>query len=250
MSKNAFTLVELLVVIGIISILAAMLLPVLQKAQQSAYIASCLSNAKQLGAAISQYRGDNREAYPYTTKECEPWVDGPDSKGCSGLDNGNARLPGSAESSGGGNMWAQCQWCPHALKGYIGDERAMCCPLRFRYDWGKGYRSPRFGDRVFCSAMYFSRSHYGANPGGLEKIQKFSSKKDFMDVGTGGANWGAALSSCNTRAVQSWGWNSKLRHFNTRHGSNLDDIVTPTNHLMWDMSAKTWVGPGLLRPIE
>ena len=56
-----FTLLELLVVIGIISLLVAILLPTLSKARRSAQAVGCESNLRQIASAVLGYAADNRE---------------------------------------------------------------------------------------------------------------------------------------------------------------------------------------------
>jgi len=61
----AFTLVELLVVVSIVSLLASLLLPALGKAKDTAKAIQCKSNLKQLGAGLFSYFTDYQEWIPF-----------------------------------------------------------------------------------------------------------------------------------------------------------------------------------------
>ena len=63
-STRIFTLIELLVVIAIISILAAMLLPALNRAQESGRTNACITNIRQIGVGMQLYGGDNNDFLP------------------------------------------------------------------------------------------------------------------------------------------------------------------------------------------
>jgi prepilin-type N-terminal cleavage/methylation domain-containing protein/prepilin-type processing-associated H-X9-DG protein len=62
---RAFSLIELLVVIGIIALLMTLLIPSLSRAKELTRIAVCKSNLRQIGTAMVMYFADNRDWFPF-----------------------------------------------------------------------------------------------------------------------------------------------------------------------------------------
>ena len=68
MKKRSFTLVELLIVIGIIGLLAAMLFPALHKTTQQSRKTSCANNLHQIGLALNAYSNENTGRLPIAVR--------------------------------------------------------------------------------------------------------------------------------------------------------------------------------------
>ena len=120
--KNAFTLIEMLVVVAIIAILFALLLPVLSKAKASAKRTTCLNNLRQINLGTRLY-----------------------------CDDSNDVTPGSVGAS------TNAPWIAYKelMKQYVGlhgtssrQDRLFACPAdKFYYDWVRGYVSESHHDQ-------------------------------------------------------------------------------------------------------
>ena len=130
---RGFTLVELLVVIGIISLLVAVLMPALSKARRAARATACLSNLRQVGQTLMMYANDNKGAMPGVV-----W------SGASGvtpyanrLGFGGGRLAGAIPGFGFANVGLLC------FTGYANWGPMFFCPGREDTDpmsWNQQYK--------------------------------------------------------------------------------------------------------------
>ncbi len=71
-SRRAFTLIELLTVIAIIGILAAIIIPTVGRVRESARAANCLSNLRQINMAVKLYADDNKGVLPAASRPKTP----------------------------------------------------------------------------------------------------------------------------------------------------------------------------------
>jgi prepilin-type processing-associated H-X9-DG protein/prepilin-type N-terminal cleavage/methylation domain-containing protein len=78
-TSRAFTLVELLVVVGVVAVLIALLMPALASAKRQAQRVACMSNLRQIGTAFIAYAQDSKGWFPapasgFSPPHTEDWV--------------------------------------------------------------------------------------------------------------------------------------------------------------------------------
>ena len=112
---RAFSLIELLFVIAIISLLAALLFPVFEKAREQGRAAVCLSNMRQIGMSLNMYLQDYDETFPMNRF---PDKLHPEAK-CALTGNNGYPLSASEES---GINWRR------VMQGYVKNKAVTVCP--------------------------------------------------------------------------------------------------------------------------
>ena len=168
-SSSSFTLIELLIVIGIIAILAALLLPMLTSVRKKAIVVACVSNLKQCGIALNAYAAsnDNRVFSGETALSTGP----------------NAFLHKSSDATPDEN--AIYDFRPK-IKSYIGDFSAWKCA-----SWSGTYRnidnSANIKQRSYGTFDYYPGENYpefdgsGKQPVRFNEVQAPSTRPMLQD---------------------------------------------------------------------
>ncbi len=158
--RRKFTLIELLIVVAIIAILAAMLLPALNQARARAQFIRCSSNLKQLGTAASLYAND-------FDNYIVPW----------GVQAGSARVYWPANLQRYAPAPGLDDLVARRIAGEIADKNAMkaaaarvTSPYRCPSETGDE-NNPKFGDDLynvpFCGKIYSTDYTINRNVAGL-----------------------------------------------------------------------------------
>jgi prepilin-type N-terminal cleavage/methylation domain-containing protein len=138
--RRGFTLIELLVVIAIIAILAAILFPTYARAKQTARIARCLGNLRQLGAGFRMYANDNNGKLPLGTDDLfgrNYWL------------GGAGPIPAFSYGSTYG-VWI---W-DTAIQNYVKDREVWHCPADYGGRWSDTRILPTMFDAIGGSYEY------------------------------------------------------------------------------------------------
>lgn len=151
--RSAFTVIELLVVVAIIAILAALLFPVMIQAKNSARQTTCISNQRQIGQAFLLYLPDHNEVWaPSVLWLPQPgyapqqiWI---------GYDNNNNNILGGFW--GRVNEPARNRKRPGALDPYLMNDQIKKCPMMPQH-WQMAYALSWF------NPAYWS-PYYATNP--------------------------------------------------------------------------------------
>ncbi|PWM85937.1 MAG: hypothetical protein DBX90_02800 [Lentisphaerae bacterium] len=159
--KSSFTLIELLVVIAIIAILAAILLPAMNKARTTAKNIKCLANLKQQGTMIAFYAGDYNDYFVtsdisyHVTQAVSLYM----AYSCNVKDKNDKRelrktvgmCP--ADSSTTTNVWSYRTFSPN---------------------WGAWDKKEGVGGTPFANSIHAYYGPYGKQDGHMEKLSKLS----------------------------------------------------------------------------
>src|ERR1700722_9521515 len=195
-ARKGFTLVELLVVIGIIALLISILLPSLNKARRAAALVTCSSQLRQVGLATVNYTNDNKGALPPYTQDNGLATFGIPSGDASPFWNIKQNLAITPDAGAGIGMLINQKYC--------NDPRIAWCPasdsgnpIYYCYNPHLCYRTS--GTSLYLQAWWKKFNNYGKPPVGpvnAVALASFDSPSGSAPVAGEGAHTFASNPRC------------------------------------------------------
>ncbi len=159
--SRAFTLVEMLVVLGIIVLLISLLLPAVSRARKAAEMTRCLTQMREIGIALSQYLNENQSALPDDVPTSGP--DSPRSANFTGPPPPISDIQYPGDLTGMGRMPSINTALDRYLKG--ASPKIWRCPSQIRRNGQAGFRAGEFyisdNGEFSPGYMYLGTKDYG-----------------------------------------------------------------------------------------
>lgn len=250
--RVGFTLVELLVVIGIIALLVSILLPTLGKAREQANITKCLANLQQIGLGIELYNQLSKGAQPlamerfFSNPAVPSFVGSGRGRTWAGLLRDVARVPTYVFN------------CPSDKRDFQLDNTGLLVPLGaevnasstyssnilFVYSYGTpfaGYGTGSPSPRRVCWSISPADGNYVKYTGALKRVQIRQSSRvqlvwdAYVPWLSNGTSWSALQSGLIAQAEAN---NGTARESLWRHTRDAHDIIHGPNCLFADCHAE------------
>src|SRR5688572_28616095 len=238
--SGGFTLVELLMVIGIIAVLAALVLTVRSRASDQARAAQCMNNLRQIGLAMTLYAQNNEQAFPFSADHTPPVTMPPTPPGedrkadwihfRATEDDLQKKVNGSAIATHAkvkGPAFINMMRCPADEVENHQTHPAARFPYRFSYVMNIYMSSDAFGKGYNRSATPRTTSISRAG----EKILVVEENSGTINDG----NWDPGEYQGNNRAGK---WNVSHDFLSIRH-----DVRKADNHLLADAEGNFLLDP-------